>query len=57
METTARIATGATFSVLDPATGHDLLRVADAAPEDAVRALDAAVAAQDSWAAESPSSA
>ena len=47
-------ATGATFSVLDPATGHDLLRVADAAPEDAVRALDAAVAAQDCWAAEPP---
>ena len=47
-------ATGGTFSVLDPATGHELLRVADAAPEDAVRALDAAVAAQDSWAAESP---
>jgi len=47
-------ATSATFSVVDPATSRDLLRVADAAPEDAVRALDAAVAAQDSWAAEAP---
>jgi len=47
-------ATSATFRVVDPATGRDLLRVADAAPEDAMRALDAAVAAQDSWAAEPP---
>ena len=47
-------ATGATFGVGDPATGRDLLRVADAASDDAVRALDAAVAAQESWAAEPP---
>ena len=47
-------ATGATFGVVDPATGRDLLRVADAASDDAVRALDAAVAAQESWAAEPP---
>ena len=46
--------TGATFSVSNPATGHDLLRVADAMPGDAVRAVDAAVAAQDAWAAEAP---
>jgi succinate-semialdehyde dehydrogenase/glutarate-semialdehyde dehydrogenase len=47
-------AAGATFSVLDPATGRELLRVADAEPEDGVRALDAAVATQESWAAEPP---
>jgi succinate-semialdehyde dehydrogenase/glutarate-semialdehyde dehydrogenase len=47
-------AAGATFGVSNPATGHDLCRVADAAPEDAVRALDAAVAAQKAWAAEAP---
>jgi hypothetical protein len=28
-------ATGATFSVLDPPTGHELLHVADATPGDA----------------------
>ncbi|OBA44567.1 NAD-dependent succinate-semialdehyde dehydrogenase [Nocardia sp. 852002-20019_SCH5090214] len=42
---------GATFAVENPATGEPLAHVADATPEDAVRALDAAVAAQDSWAA------
>ncbi|MBH0776193.1 NAD-dependent succinate-semialdehyde dehydrogenase [Nocardia bovistercoris] len=42
---------GATFPVHDPATGEVLTRVADASPEDAMRALDAAVAAQESWAA------
>ena len=41
---------GATFDVEDPATGRTLLAVADAAPEDAVAALDAAAAAQESWA-------
>ncbi|WP_159842861.1 NAD-dependent succinate-semialdehyde dehydrogenase [Nocardia sp. CY41] len=45
-------ATGAgTFPVHNPATGEVLTNVADATPEDALRALDAAVAAQDSWAA------
>lgn len=43
-------ATGATFDVHDPATGEVLKQVADATVEDAVRALDAAVAAQDEWA-------
>ncbi|RJO76422.1 NAD-dependent succinate-semialdehyde dehydrogenase [Nocardia panacis] len=42
---------GATFPVRDPATGEVLAEVADAAPEDAVRALDAAVAVQAEWAA------
>ncbi|MGK8522061.1 NAD-dependent succinate-semialdehyde dehydrogenase [Nocardia asteroides] len=45
-------ATGAgTFPVHNPATGEVLTHVADATPQDAVRALDAAVAAQDDWAA------
>ncbi|MEV6277807.1 NAD-dependent succinate-semialdehyde dehydrogenase [Nocardia sp. NPDC051832] len=42
---------GATFEVHDPATGAVLTRVADATPEDAMRALDAAEAAQAGWAA------
>ena len=42
---------GATFPVENPATGETLAEVADATPEDAVRALDAAVAVQDEWAA------
>ncbi|MFI5780538.1 NAD-dependent succinate-semialdehyde dehydrogenase [Nocardia sp. NPDC051570] len=42
---------GATFPVENPATGEALTHVADASPADAVRALDAAVAAQDAWAA------
>ncbi|WP_280496961.1 NAD-dependent succinate-semialdehyde dehydrogenase [Nocardia asiatica] len=40
-----------TFPVYNPATGEVLTHVADATPQDAVRALDAAVAAQDEWAA------
>ncbi|MGD9607222.1 MAG: NAD-dependent succinate-semialdehyde dehydrogenase [Leucobacter sp.] len=44
-------ATGATFDVQDPATGEVIKSIADATVEDAVRALDAAVAAQDAWAA------
>ncbi|WP_249644585.1 NAD-dependent succinate-semialdehyde dehydrogenase [Nocardia sputi] len=45
-------ATGAgTFAVHNPSTGEVLTHVADATPEDAVRALDAAVAVQDDWAA------
>lgn len=45
--------TGATFDVHDPATGQVIKTIADATVEDAVRALDAAVAAQDAWAATS----
>lgn len=37
----------------DPATGEVIKTIADASVEDATRALDAAVAAQDSWAATS----
>ena len=46
-------ATGATFEVRDPATGEVIKTIADASVEDAVRALDAAVDAQESWAATS----
>ena len=46
--------TGARFDVLDPSTGAALLSVADATPEDGIAALDAAVAAQDEWAATAP---
>ncbi|MBF6452595.1 NAD-dependent succinate-semialdehyde dehydrogenase [Nocardia cyriacigeorgica] len=42
---------GATFPVYNPADGQVLTHVADATPEDAMRALDAAVAAQADWAA------
>ncbi|MFE3191916.1 NAD-dependent succinate-semialdehyde dehydrogenase [Nocardia sp. NPDC059240] len=42
---------GATFPVHNPATGEVIARVADATPDDAVRALDAAVAVQAEWAA------
>ena len=45
---------GATFEVEDPATGGVLCQVADATPDDARAALDAAVAAQASWAATAP---
>jgi len=45
---------GATFAVRDPATGAMLAQVADASPEDGIRALDAAVAAQADWAATAP---
>ncbi|WP_248961153.1 NAD-dependent succinate-semialdehyde dehydrogenase [Sphaerisporangium perillae] len=44
----------ATFGVVDPATGERLALVADAGPADAIRALDAAEAAQESWAATAP---
>ncbi|MBN9213720.1 MAG: NAD-dependent succinate-semialdehyde dehydrogenase [Microbacterium sp. SCN 70-200] len=43
-----------TFPVHDPATGDVLCEIADASPEDGTRALDAAVAAQDAWAATAP---
>ncbi|WP_062310664.1 NAD-dependent succinate-semialdehyde dehydrogenase [Demequina rhizosphaerae] len=45
---------GATFDVHDPSTGDVLASIADATPDDAQRALDAAVAAQDAWAATAP---
>ena len=43
-------ASGKTFDVEDPATGKVLLSIADAGPEDGKAALDAAAAAQESWA-------
>ncbi|WP_424936402.1 MULTISPECIES: NAD-dependent succinate-semialdehyde dehydrogenase [Bacteria] len=43
-----------TFDVQDPATGAVIRTIADATPEDGLRALDAAVAAQDAWAATPP---
>src|SRR5690606_22565985 len=45
---------GRTFEVRDPATNAVLTRVADATPDDGIRALDAAVAAPDAWAASPP---
>ncbi|WP_225725558.1 MULTISPECIES: NAD-dependent succinate-semialdehyde dehydrogenase [unclassified Nocardia] len=42
---------GGTFAVRNPANGEVLAEIADATPEDAVRALDAAVAVQAEWAA------
>ncbi|WP_314146892.1 NAD-dependent succinate-semialdehyde dehydrogenase [uncultured Leifsonia sp.] len=40
--------------VYDPATGDAIREIADASPEDGVRALDAAVAVQEEWAATAP---
>jgi succinate-semialdehyde dehydrogenase/glutarate-semialdehyde dehydrogenase len=45
---------GGTLAVEDPSTGEALVEVADATPEDATAALDAAVAVQDEWAAHAP---
>jgi succinate-semialdehyde dehydrogenase / glutarate-semialdehyde dehydrogenase len=45
---------GRTFDVRDPATGRVIHSIADATPADGIRALDAAVAAQESWAAVPP---
>lgn len=45
---------GATFAVADPSTGRTLVEIADASPGDGIRALDAAVAAQEAWAATAP---
>ncbi|WP_243064792.1 NAD-dependent succinate-semialdehyde dehydrogenase [Humibacter sp. RRB41] len=42
------------LTVFDPATGRALKTIADAAPGDGIRALDAAVAAADAWAATAP---
>ncbi|MEO7197930.1 MAG: NAD-dependent succinate-semialdehyde dehydrogenase [Solirubrobacterales bacterium] len=45
---------GGSITVEDPATGDALCEVADAQPEDALAALDAAVEAQSDWAAHPP---
>jgi len=45
---------GKTVDVRDPATNEVIAKVADATAEDAVAALDAAVAAQEEWAATPP---
>ncbi|GGG20373.1 putative succinate-semialdehyde dehydrogenase [Rhodococcoides trifolii] len=42
---------GATFDITNPADGSLLLTIADATPDDGMRALDLAVAAQSDWAA------
>jgi len=47
-------AEGDTLSVEDPSTGESLCEVADAQPEDALAALDAAVEAQADWARHPP---
>jgi succinate-semialdehyde dehydrogenase/glutarate-semialdehyde dehydrogenase len=45
---------GATLGVEDPSTGATLVEVADATPDDATAALDAACAVQAEWAAHPP---
>ncbi|MFB7252468.1 NAD-dependent succinate-semialdehyde dehydrogenase [Microbacterium sp. NPDC056234] len=45
---------GRTFDVHDPATNAVIRSIADATPEDGIRALDAAVAAQEAWASTAP---
>ncbi|WP_060915549.1 NAD-dependent succinate-semialdehyde dehydrogenase [Microbacterium oleivorans] len=45
---------GKTLDVIDPSTGEVIRRIADASPADGIRALDAAVAAQEAWAATAP---
>ena len=47
-------AEGATLAVEDPATGETLTEVADATPEDAMAALDAAATTQQEWAGHAP---
>jgi succinate-semialdehyde dehydrogenase/glutarate-semialdehyde dehydrogenase len=47
-------ADGGSFPVYDPATGEALCEVADAGARDGRRALDAAVGAQQGWAATAP---
>jgi succinate-semialdehyde dehydrogenase/glutarate-semialdehyde dehydrogenase len=47
-------AAGETFAVEDPSTAETIAEVADAGPEDAVAALDAAVAMREEWAAHPP---
>jgi len=50
----AESSTGDTLQVQDPATNATIAVIADAGPDDGIRALDAAVAAQHSWAATPP---
>jgi succinate-semialdehyde dehydrogenase/glutarate-semialdehyde dehydrogenase len=45
---------GATLDVEDPSTGEAIASVADATPDDAKAALDAACAVQDEWATHPP---
>ncbi|MGW9629546.1 NAD-dependent succinate-semialdehyde dehydrogenase [Agromyces sp. NPDC055520] len=45
---------GKTLAVVDPATGRTIKQIADASVADGIKALDAAVAAQDAWAATAP---
>jgi len=45
---------GDTLAIEDPSTGETLAEVADATPDDAVAALDAAVAVQEEWAQHPP---
>jgi succinate-semialdehyde dehydrogenase/glutarate-semialdehyde dehydrogenase len=45
---------GETLSVEDPSTGESLVEIADATPDDAKAALDAACAVQEEWAAHPP---
>lgn len=45
---------GRTLDVFDPSTGEVIRRIADASPADGIRALDAAVATQEAWAATAP---
>ena len=45
---------GATFAVEDPATGAPITSVADAGPDEATAAVDAAFAAGSAWAATPP---
>ena len=45
---------GSTLDVEDPSTGEAIASVADATPEDAKAALDAACAVQDEWATHPP---
>ena len=47
-------ASGATFDVLNPATGEVLTTVADAGPADAAAALDSAAGVAEEWAATPP---
>jgi succinate-semialdehyde dehydrogenase/glutarate-semialdehyde dehydrogenase len=47
-------ADGRTVAVIDPATGEELTSIADAAPDDAKAALDAASVAGPDWAATPP---
>jgi succinate-semialdehyde dehydrogenase / glutarate-semialdehyde dehydrogenase len=49
-----QIQTEASVKVEDPSTGEVLAEVADASPEQGMEALDAAVNAQQSWAATDP---